>query len=168
MRCIFSPSLLPMPVSISTVCLPVRTSTEFRPVTTRFMASACSFFCHKTLGTMPKKAPPSRKYVLSEKTVSSKSPSLREGEFIGDWRTSECTTRGGELSQCKPDAGQLKQRQTNTQEEVNVVGGSFRWRGREPHAAGAEQTVERALLAQHEIGDGTMEGGNQQPQEQTG
>src|SRR5271167_584339 len=69
-------SLFPIPVSTSTVCLPVRISNEFSPLVTQFFSSASSLRDHMTLGTTPKNAPPSSGYVPSDKTVSSKSPSV--------------------------------------------------------------------------------------------
>src|SRR6185312_7053910 len=73
---LFSSSLLPIPVSIRMFCLPVRTSTELQLTVMRLSSSAGTFFCHMTLGMMPKNAPPSATYVPSEIAVSSKSPSV--------------------------------------------------------------------------------------------
>src|SRR5579863_2904761 len=74
----FASYLSPIPVSISTVSLPVRTSRQFRPMRTRLRASAAAFFSHITLGTTPKIWPPSRANVPSEIRARSKQPS-----FIG-------------------------------------------------------------------------------------
>src|ERR1700733_14077201 len=71
-----SESLLPIPVSTRTVFLFVRISSELSPAATSFFSSAAALRDHITLGTTPKNAPPSSGYVPSEKTLSSKSPSV--------------------------------------------------------------------------------------------
>src|SRR5438445_2476382 len=96
---LFSSSLLPMPVSIRMFCLPVRTSTELQLTVMRLSSSAGTFFCHMTLGMMPKNAPPSATYVPSVKAVSSKSPN----EMV--WFFNDLVRSQKLAMEMRPDAG---------------------------------------------------------------
>ena len=54
-----SESLLPFPVSTSTLRSPVRMRSEFNPAVMKLRSSGTIRFDHMTFGTTPKKAPPS-------------------------------------------------------------------------------------------------------------